>query len=51
MAWTPKSRPVDLYMNGSYRGTYLLIERIAIQGPKTNALDPPEKQLTAPRHR
>jgi len=35
MAWTPKSVPVDFYMNGSYRGTYLLIERIAIQGPKT----------------
>ena len=28
MAWTPKSTPVDLYLNGSYRGNYLLIERI-----------------------
>ncbi len=36
MDWTPKSTPVDFYMNGSYRGSYLLIERIAIQGPKTD---------------
>ncbi len=47
MGWTPQSRPVDLYVNGSYRGNYLLIERIAIQGPKTNEpADPPEKQLS-----
>ena len=31
--WTPKSTPVDFYMNGSYRGSYLLIERIAITPP------------------
>jgi hypothetical protein len=47
MGWTPQSRPVDLYVNGSYRGNYLLIERIAIQGPKTNdPLDPADKQLS-----
>jgi hypothetical protein len=41
--WTPKSTPVDFYMNGSYRGSYLLIERIAIQGSVTNAYeDPPD---------
>ncbi len=34
--WTPKSTPVDFYMNGSYRGSYLLIERVAIQGPQTD---------------
>ena len=32
MAWTPKSVPVDFYLNGTYRGNYLLVERIAIQG-------------------
>jgi hypothetical protein len=36
MAWTPDSRPVDLYVNGSYRGNYLLIERIAIDPLKVN---------------
>lgn len=30
LAWTPKSKPVDLYVNGSYRGSYLLVERITI---------------------
>ena len=29
MAWTPDQRPVDFWMNGSYRGSYILIERIA----------------------
>src|SRR3954451_2485375 len=33
LAWTPKSKPVDLYLNGSYRGSYLLIERIAVTDP------------------
>lgn len=30
MAWTPKAKPVDLYVNGSYRGSYMLVERITI---------------------
>jgi len=30
MAWTPQAKPVDLYINGSYRGSYLLVERITI---------------------
>ncbi|MGI3784604.1 MAG: CotH kinase family protein [Janthinobacterium lividum] len=30
MAWTPQAKPVDLYINGSYRGSYLLAERITI---------------------
>ncbi|MGB2978308.1 MAG: CotH kinase family protein, partial [Propionicimonas sp.] len=29
IAWTPESRPVDLWLNGSYQGSYILIERIA----------------------
>ena len=37
LAWTPKSVPVDLFVNGSYRGSYILIERIAIQNPKPDA--------------
>ncbi len=36
MGWTPKAVPVDFYMNGSYRGSYLLIERIAIAANRVN---------------
>lgn len=28
MAWTPDSIPVDFWVNGSYRGSYILVERI-----------------------
>lgn len=38
MAWTPKATPVDLYINGSYRGSYSLVERIAID-PARVAID------------
>ena len=31
MGWTPRSVPVEFYMNGSYLGSYILIERIAIE--------------------
>lgn len=31
LAWTPDGRPVDLWLNGDYRGSYLLIERIAAE--------------------
>jgi len=41
LAWTPKTKPVDFYMNGSYLGTYMLVERIAIQGSVTNAYEDP----------
>lgn len=34
--WTPKYYPVDLYLNGSYRGQYLLIERITISTTRVN---------------
>ncbi|HET9649539.1 MAG TPA: CotH kinase family protein, partial [Microlunatus sp.] len=34
--WTPKSKPVDLYINGSYRGSYILIERIAVAANRVN---------------
>ena len=29
LAFTPDSRPVDVWFNGSYQGSYILIERIA----------------------
>jgi hypothetical protein len=36
MAWTPDSTPVDLYLNGAYRGNYLLVERISIDPARVN---------------
>ena len=30
LAWTPKLTPVDVYVNGSYQGSYDLIERVNI---------------------
>ncbi len=32
LEWTPQQRPVDFYVNGSYRGSYTLIERINFEG-------------------
>jgi hypothetical protein len=32
LQWTPQQVPVDLYVNGSYRGAYILIERINFEG-------------------
>jgi hypothetical protein len=38
MAWTPQSKPVDLYLNGKYLGNYMLVERISID-PARVAID------------
>ena len=29
-------RPVDLYVNGSYRGSYVLVERVNVEGGRVN---------------
>ena len=34
--WTPKAKPVDFFMNGSYLGTYMLVERVSIQKAKAD---------------
>jgi hypothetical protein len=36
LAWTPKSKPVDLFVNGSYRGSYILIERVTVDDQRVN---------------
>lgn len=42
LAWTPKTKPVDFWMNGSYRGSYILIERVSIDpGDPTKTNDTP----------
>jgi hypothetical protein len=36
LAWTPRSVPVVLYMNGDYRGIYQLVEHVRIGGNRVN---------------
>ncbi len=36
LAWTPSSKPVDLFVNGSYRGSYILIERVTVDDERVN---------------
>ncbi|MDQ3157208.1 MAG: CotH kinase family protein [Actinomycetota bacterium] len=36
LAWTPSARPVDVYVNGSYRGSYDLVERITAASGRIN---------------
>ncbi len=36
MAWTPRSIPVDVYVNGVYQGAYTLIERVGIASNRVN---------------
>ncbi|MDX6231767.1 MAG: hypothetical protein QOH68_735 [Nocardioidaceae bacterium] len=48
LSWTPKSRPVDLYVNGSYRGNYLLIERVSIDPTRVNVPELKGGEKTCP---
>jgi hypothetical protein len=48
LSWTPKSRPVDLYVNGSYRGNYLLIERVSIDPLRVNVPELKGGEKTCP---
>ena len=51
MAWTPKSEPVDFYLNGKYLGNYLLVERIAIAGTRSSMhTRAPVKCIQQPRN-
>ncbi len=36
MAWTPRSRFVDLYLNGRYEGVYQLVEHIRLGADRVN---------------
>lgn len=36
LAWTPASKPVDVFINGSYRGSYILTERVTIDDQRVN---------------
>ena len=39
LEWTPKDAAVDFYHNGSFRGSYILIERVNLEGGR---IDRPE---------
>ncbi|MGZ5372882.1 MAG: CotH kinase family protein [Aeromicrobium sp.] len=45
LAWTPKTKSVDFFMNGNFLGNYMLVERIAIQGPVTDATYSPRVDI------
>ena len=36
LAWTPRCRPVELVMNGTHKGTYLLIEQVRVDKNRVN---------------
>ncbi|MGI9085159.1 MAG: CotH kinase family protein [Aeromicrobium sp.] len=36
LAWTPSSKPIDFFVNGSYRGSYILIERVTVDDDRVN---------------
>lgn len=51
MAWTPKATPVDLYVNGSYRGSYSLVARVGIDPLRVNIDElKADGQATDPGH-
>lgn len=39
MAWTPGQKPVELIINGDYRGLYFLVENIRIDKDRVNIFD------------
>lgn len=37
--WAPDCRPVDVYLNGDYRGNYMLIEKVTVNEDRVNILN------------
>ncbi len=40
LEWTPDCRPVDVYLNGDYRGNYMLIEKVTVNEDRVNIQNP-----------
>lgn len=40
--WAPDCRPVDVYLNGDYRGNYMLIEKVTVNEKRVNIINPKE---------
>lgn len=39
MGWTPDGRNIDLYINGEYKGVYLLCEKVEVSGNRVDIFD------------
>ncbi len=37
--WAPDCRPVDVYLNGDYRGNYMLIEKVTVNEDRINIVN------------
>ena len=48
LEYTPKEVAVDLYVNGSYRGAYILTERVNIEGGRVDEEELKSENDTAP---
>lgn len=44
MPWTPGQKPVELVLNGDYRGLYFLVENIRIAKDRVNIFDQEEEE-------
>ena len=40
--WAPDCRPVDVYLNGDYRGNYILIEKVTVNEDRVNIVNAAE---------
>ncbi len=40
--WASDCRPVDVYLNGDYRGNYMLIEKVTVNEDRVNIINPKE---------
>lgn len=48
MEWTPKTEPVELVVNGDYRGLYFLTELIRVDKDRVNVVDQEEDPVADP---
>lgn len=46
MAWTPGQKPVELIINGDYRGLYFLVENIRIDKDRVDIFDQEDEEVS-----
>ena len=47
MAWTPNAKPVELVLNGDYRGLYFLTETIRVDKDRVNIVEQDDEETDA----
>ena len=47
MAWTPNAKPVELVLNGDYRGLYFLTETIRVDKDRVNIVEQEDEETDA----